>query len=276
MRDALPVFANSFVLLLALVGAVLLWRLVLSPAARARPAPDALAVWEAPGIDIFVFLFTVVTGSFLFSLGGGLVTRSLGIVGDLRTVVHGGAAQFGMLAGVAVFWLRLRQGPPVPPPPRTAVLRTGAVAFVVALPLLLVTAKLWELGLTACGLPVEKQDLVGMFANADSPAVLVAMIVLAVVVAPVTEELVFRAGLFRFLRSRVPRWLALLGPALFFATLHVNWNTLQGLASLAPLVVLAVVFSLAYERTGHIGTPIVAHACFNLNTIFVILSGASK
>jgi membrane protease YdiL (CAAX protease family) len=146
----------------------------------------------------------------------------------------------------------------------------------VVLPLLLVTATLWEHALKLCGLPAEKQDLVGMFANADSPWVLAAMIVLAVVVAPVTEELVFRAGLFRFLRTRVPRWIALLGPSLFFAALHVNWSTLQGLASLAPLVVLAVVFSVAYERTGHIGTPIVAHACFNLNTIFVILSGASK
>lgn len=36
---------------------------------------------------------------------------------------------------------------------------------------------------------------------------------------------------------------------------------------------LAVIFSLAYERTGHIGTPIVAHALFNLNTVLLILSG---
>jgi hypothetical protein len=71
MREVLPVIANSLVLLLALAGAVLLWRLVLSPAARARPSDPALTGWEAPGIDIFVFLFAVVTGSFLFSLGGG-------------------------------------------------------------------------------------------------------------------------------------------------------------------------------------------------------------
>lgn len=275
MRDALPLLANSLVLLLALAGAVLLWRLELSPAARSRPATAALAEWDAPGIDVVVFLFAVVTGSFLLSLVGGAVTRALGIAGDLRTVVHGAAAQLGMLAGVAAFRLHLRQGAPPPPPPRTDVVRTGIVTFLVALPLLLVTAKLWELGLFACGLPVARQDLVGMFAGADSPAVLAVMIVLAVVVAPVTEELVFRAGLFRLLRPRTPRWIALLGPSVFFALLHVNWNTLQGLASLAPLVVLAVVFSLAYERTGHIGTPVVAHACFNLNTIVVILSGAS-
>jgi membrane protease YdiL (CAAX protease family) len=112
-----------------------------------------------------------------------------------------------------------------------------------------------------------------MFANAKSPWLLIVMITLAVVIAPLNEELVFRAGLFRFLRTRIPRWLALLLPALTFAVLHVNWHTLQGLASLAPLVMLAIVFSLAYERTGRIGTSIVAHACFNLNTILVIFSG---
>ena len=38
-------------------------------------------------------------------------------------------------------------------------------------------------------------------------------------------------------------------------------------------MLLAVMFSLSYERTGKIGTPIVAHALFNLNTVLLILSG---
>ena len=56
----------------------------------------------------------------------------------------------------------------------------------------------------------------------------------------------------------------------------MNWKTLGGLSSLPPLVLLAVIFSLAYERTGRIGTPIVAHALFNLNSVLVILSGISE
>ena len=71
----------------------------------------------------------------------------------------------------------------------------------------------------------------------------------------------------------MPRWAALLIPALLFASLHVNWVTLEGLASFAPLAVLAIMFSLAYERTGHIGTPMVAHALFNLNTVILIFAG---
>jgi membrane protease YdiL (CAAX protease family) len=112
-----------------------------------------------------------------------------------------------------------------------------------------------------------------MFANAESPWLFGTMLALAVVIAPLTEELVFRAGLFRYFRMRMPHGVALLVPALLFASLHVNWATLEGLASLLPLVALAVMFSLAYERTGQIGTSIVAHALFNLNTVVLILSG---
>ena len=36
------------------------------------------------------------------------------------------------------------------------------------------------------------------------------LVVLASIVAPITEELIFRAGLFRYARTRLPRWAALL------------------------------------------------------------------
>jgi membrane protease YdiL (CAAX protease family) len=150
---------------------------------------------------------------------------------------------------------------------------SGAVTFLVSLPFLLLAANVWELVLKQFNLPTERQSLIAMFANAESPLLLMIMILLAIVIAPLTEELVFRAGLFRFLRGRAPRWVALAAPGLIFASLHVNWSTLEGLTSLAPLVVLAVMFSLAYEHTGNIGTPIVAHALFNLNTVILIFSG---
>jgi len=102
------------------------------------------------------------------------------------------------------------------------------------------------------------------------------MIVLATVLAPITEELLFRATLFRFLRTRAPRWIALFVPGTIFAALHVNWTNLDGLASLLPLVTLAVVFSIAYERTGRIGTAMIAHGLFNLHTVVLLLSGATS
>lgn len=273
MSNALPQIAGGFELALALAGAVLLWRIALSPAARTRPASNPLAPWQAPLSDFLTFLLLVVGASFALVVAAGATAKFLPLRGDEVTVFNGAAAQLGMLLGVIAYRLLVERAPPPAPTMGPGILASGAVTFLVSLPILIATAKAWELLLQVCGLPVDKQDLVGMFANAGSPWMLCVMVTLAVVLAPLTEELVFRAGLFRYFRTRMPRGIALLAPALFFASLHVNWKTLQGLSSLAPLAVLAMIFSVAYERTGRLGTPIVAHALFNLNTILLIFSG---
>jgi membrane protease YdiL (CAAX protease family) len=258
----------------AAAGAVLLWRLVLSPAARARREPARLTPWVGPATNFAMFLFLVMSGSFIAVMAAGALSGPLGFRGDAATVLNGAAAQLGMLAGVDLFRRRTDRSLPMARVSSLLVdLPSGFATFLISLPLLLATAAAWTFLLETFGLPTGKQDLIGLFANADSPWQLAAMISLAVIIAPLTEELVFRAGLFRFLRTHLPRWIALLLPATIFASLHINWHTLQGLASLAPLVLLAVIFSLAYERTGRIGTCIVAHAFFNLNTILVIFSG---
>ncbi len=273
MPNALPYVIGAVEIVFALAGIVLLWRQVLRPAARSRRGPSRLAPWETSPVDFFTFLLMVMGASFLAAAAAGLAGRSFGVRGDALTVLSGACAQLGMLAGVVAYRLGVEKSPAAPAPAQSGIFTSGFVTFLISLPILIATANVWEFLLNQLGLPTGRQDLIGMFANADSRWLLGVMIALAVVVAPLTEELVFRAGIFRFLRTRIPRWIALVLPAVFFALLHVNWDTLQGLASLAPLTVLAVVFSLAYERSGHIGTPMVAHACFNLNTIGVIFSG---
>jgi membrane protease YdiL (CAAX protease family) len=151
--------------------------------------------------------------------------------------------------------------------PRSSFLRAGLVTFVIALPLLVAIGYVWTLILNLVGLPAERQELIGLFAGAKSSLLLGSLVVLASIVAPITEELIFRAGLFRYARTRLPRWAALLLPAVLFGALHGN------LASFPQLVTLGVLFSLAYERTGNIAVPMLAHALFNLNTIALIISG---
>ncbi len=280
MPESLPVVVVAAELVLLFAGAVLLWRHVLSPAARAQPAEVRLPAWELPVTDFAALLLAVMVTSTIAALAGGKLARAAGLAGDAATIAGGAAAQLGMLGGYFLFHLVLNRRPLVPSPPELPRigrrdLVAGAGVFLMALPLLVGTAKLWELILHAAGLPAERQDLIRMFADAESPVTLAIMVALAVLIAPVTEELVFRAGLFRYLRTRLARRFALVAPALCFGALHVDWSTLRGLTSLAPLVVLAVIFSLAYERTGRIGTPIVAHALFNLNTVLLILGGVT-
>lgn len=275
---------GGFELALWCAGVVLLCRLAFNRAHRASIKQPRLPSWPITLADFFLFLLFIMAGTVIFSLVANQAARWLGLRGDAVTVCNGAAAQLGMLAGYFAF--RARHAPPpaaaslASPPLLPSVLSpnlflSGLQTFLIAMPILFAAVRLWETVLQLFGLPVDRQDLVGMFANAESPLMIAIMVTLAIVIAPITEELVFRAGLYRFLRTRIPRWIALIMPALFFASLHVDWQTYRGLASLVPLLALAVVFSLAYEHTGRIGTVIVAHALFNLNTLLMILSGAA-
>src|SRR5581483_9425526 len=228
-----------------------------------------LPAWDLSVNDFLIFLLCNIAGQLLFGSVGAAIASRLAIGADAKLLLGGAIGQLGVLAGLAVFHFGFR-------PFRPSVARgegrsdfvSGGATFLMLLPLLLLVGKLWEMALERFDLPVEKQDLIELFLRLKSPGLVAALAALAIVGAPLTEELVFRGGLFRYLRTRWPRAAAVLVPAAIFATLHFT------LSGFAPLLLLAIVFSLAYERTGRIGTTIVAHALFNLNSILLILAGA--
>jgi membrane protease YdiL (CAAX protease family) len=82
--------------------------------------------------------------------------------------------------------------------------------------------------------------------------------VVAIILAPVGEELLFRGVLYAAVKQAGFPRLALWGMSFIFAAIHVN------LATLLPLFVLAVTLTLLYEKTGNLLAPIVAHSLFNL------------
>lgn len=87
----------------------------------------------------------------------------------------------------------------------------------------------------------------------------------AVVAAPVTEELVFRGCLYGILRKSIGRWPAIATSALVFALIHGHAPSLPG------LLMLAVGLSLVYERCGSLWAPISMHAAFNGLTILTAI-----
>jgi membrane protease YdiL (CAAX protease family) len=268
--------AQSLDLLLAFVGCLLIWRFVLSPKGRAQRGTSPLATWDAPWSDFFVFGLCVFFGYLMLGVAAGLLAKALGIVGDAATIFASAGAQLGMLLGVFAYRFSFFRSQPAPVGATAGVFSSGVATFMMTLPVVMGVSAVWELILRSCGLPVNKQESIEIFLRGESPWLAGTLVVLAVVVAPVTEELAFRAGFYGYLRTRLPRWMALLLPGFVFAIPHVNWSNLVGLASFLPLMALAVVFSLAYERTGRIGTTIVAHALFNLNSILFILAGGGK
>lgn len=254
-------------ILLLLGGILLVWREALSPSARAMPAPVRLDEWSVPLADFLRFLLIVVCATLAGNLVGTILLKFRPVGTDARAMVLTAFSQVGMLAGIVFFRASAERLALRDATVGVRDLMTGGAIFMVALPFVTVTNIAWLQGLKAVGFDLPKQELVDMFVHARSPALLAFMILLATVMAPLTEELLFRAGLFRYLRTRSPRWAALIGPACLFAALH------QHVASFLPLIVLGVILSLAYERTGRIAPVIVAHSCFNLNTIVLLLCG---
>jgi membrane protease YdiL (CAAX protease family) len=145
--------------------------------------------------------------------------------------------------------------------------------FFIAIPLLMLAGTLWQAALSlakAHGWVSDTEVLQPMvvFLNSTQDKKLLLWLGLqAVVVAPVLEEILFRAGLYRWLKGRVPRKQAVAVSSLAFALAH------QHLGSFVPLWVLGALMTEYYEGTGHLGTPIMLHALFNLNTLCLIALG---
>ena len=94
-----------------------------------------------------------------------------------------------------------------------------------------------------------------------SPLAGVAVALATIVVAPVTEEIFFRAFFYRAMRSRLRVWSASLIDGLVFGALHF-----QGTDTAVILPVIALVgvgLCLVYERTGSLFAVIAIHAAFN-------------
>jgi len=263
---------------LVFAGIAYLCWLMFSPGGRAlRLRAPALAPWDLDPARLFAMAWLVLVVGLLgpaavpMVFGAGLRARPEGQT--LEMVVSGSMLPVGVILAsllVRVFRRRWLQGAYDSDrrPSFGASLRGGFLTFLAVLPIVSAVSVGWIWLLERVGLPTANQELVTFFAEAQSPLLIGTMTTLALVVAPIGEELVFRAGIFRYLRTRLPRWLAFTISGGVFAALHLNW------VSFLPLFVLGVIFAIAYERTGRISVAMLAHALFNLNTLLIVLSHA--
>jgi membrane protease YdiL (CAAX protease family) len=88
----------------------------------------------------------------------------------------------------------------------------------------------------------------------------------ACVVTPVFEEVVFRGFIYASIRDRMGLWAGLMLSAFLFALPHPS--PADQIATFA----LGVAFALAYERTGSLVGPVVAHAAFNAANVAQVLA----
>ncbi len=111
----------------------------------------------------------------------------------------------------------------------------------------------------------DVQEVMRIFENATAVTQRIPIILLAVAIAPVAEELAFRGYLYGVIKRFFGAVPALLLSGILFALIHLN------LPSFFPLLVLASVFALAYELSGSLLVPMTMHALFNALSLILVL-----
>ena len=112
--------------------------------------------------------------------------------------------------------------------------------------------------------------------NMSAPE-LVLFALYAVVVAPITEELVFRGLLYRSIRDRIGVIAGAVLSAIPFGLIHfIGGQPWQDVLTLQlTMVVTGIGLALIYERRGTLVADIAGHAAFNLLAVILIVSGAA-
>ena len=141
---------------------------------------------------------------------------------------------------------------------------TGLGLVLISMVLALLTSQLIQ----ALGDQVEPQKLVTLIAEESAKKenipTLIFFVVMAVVVAPIAEEILFRGILYPAIKQIGYPRLAAIGTALLFALFHVN------LLTFASLTVVALGLIALYEFTDNLLAPITAHAVFNASNLIML------
>ena len=141
---------------------------------------------------------------------------------------------------------------------------TGLGLVLISMVLALLTSQLIQ----AFGDQVEPQKLVTLIAEESAKKenipTLIFFVVMAVVVAPIAEEILFRGILYPAIKQIGYPRLAAIGTAFLFALFHVN------LLTFASLTVVALGLIALYEFTDNLLAPITAHAVFNASNLIML------
>ncbi len=252
-------FPELLILGLLCVGGLVFFRRVVLPGSR----------WASIGVASYDFVDVLFVGLLAFiylpdqllvmlgRLHPGAYTRELIIQSNLMTLALI-IFVLGVLVGrrmnpLDLFGLRGQS-------PRR-ILLGAATCLLALLPVVFFAMMLTQY---CFGRPAE-QPLMIYLRTHSGWADLLPLIVTAVIIAPFTEEIIFRGYVYGVVRRYGGRWCGILFSAVFFAAIHGH------IPSLIPLFLLAVGLNLAYEYTGSLWTTMLMHGTFNSISIVAAL-----
>jgi uncharacterized protein len=125
---------------------------------------------------------------------------------------------------------------------------------------------IYQAVLRGMGHEIMLQEVALVVAGEQSFWLRMYLMTLAVVLAPLFEEILFRGIGLPLVARKWGAAPAVVIVSLFFAAIHFH------LPSMVPLFVIAAAFSLAYIHSGSIVVPIVMHGLFNgVNLVMLMM-----
>jgi membrane protease YdiL (CAAX protease family) len=142
---------------------------------------------------------------------------------------------------------------------------TGGLLVAAIFPLLMVATLLVQSVFRG---QVKEQEVVQIFREAAGGSQrfdVFALSIVAVVLAPIVEEVIFRGYLYAVFKNWAGSLASMFFTAVLFAAVHGN------VAVLPSLLILAIGLTIAYEWSGSILVPIAMHASFNATQLALMV-----
>ena len=148
--------------------------------------------------------------------------------------------------------------------PKKSLFTKAAKYTLLALLLVFATMALWKGVLFLLGVKYEMQNSIDLWLSASGLAENAMAFLSIAVLAPISEELLFRGYLYRILKGAFNNLFAAVLVSLLFAGIHFSIEAFVSLAA------LSVLFCAVYEKYRDIRLNILVHSLFNIVNVLMI------
>ena len=282
-----PLIVASLLILAILVSSAALWIRHIQDSRRQIVIDNGVPAWPIGWVDFGIFACAMVITVFVVQNVAAVLFLSAPIEGEAPQELTPRLAVIAVLLlqlpMLAVFYAARRFYPGhYASQLNNAELKIGVAfgqavpLFLMCLPLIWIASLIWTHLLTALEAAgaidaFEPQALITLFQDGGDPIAISLLVALAILLAPIVEEIVFRGCVYRFLKSQTTLLPAQILSGCVFSFMH--WN----LMSFVPLVIVGVFLARVYEKSGNLIVAIWFHAFFNaFSLLMLFITGLSE
>lgn len=226
------------------------------------PGPSPQVEWGIwPVAKIFVYFIFLL---FLFQILEGVVLKGLdrgGPVSQASLLIANALFQDVLIVVLVFGFLRKfnfsRWAFPISFRNWYLSFRQGVRGYVFFFPVLLLLIWISYIANRFLGWGFDSHPLVEPLLKSDNPFLLFSLFCIAILFAPLVEEIFFRGFLYPALKKRVSVPGSILISAVLFSTLHLS------VSGWLPILGLGILLAYSYEKTGKLLVPIIIHAIHN-------------